>query len=86
MLPWEKMTALCGSVDIFVSDRRLPAGCTPRWLKLDRETLARTGGVAITFGGGNVRTVAGTAGAHPWVDPPSVMPPFTGPRNKRRGP
>lgn len=85
LLPWDKMAALCGSVDIFVSDRRLPAGCAPRWLKLDRETLAWTGGVAVTFASGRVVTVNGAAGRHPWVDPPSVMPPFLPPANERRG-
>lgn len=75
LVPWVEMTALCRSSDIVVSDRRLPAACTPRWMRLDRETLARTGGVAINFADARVRSVAGAAGRHPWVDPPTVMPP-----------
>ena len=75
LVPWEAMTALCRSADIVVSDRRLPQGCTPRWMKLDREALAKTGGVAISFRDARVRSVAGAAGRHPWVDPPAVMPP-----------
>ncbi|MES2444584.1 MAG: ComEC/Rec2 family competence protein [Pseudomonadota bacterium] len=74
-VPWEAMTAMCRSADIVVSDRRLPRGCTPRWLKLDRAGLAKTGGVAITFASGRVTSVAGAAGRHPWVDPARVMPP-----------
>jgi competence protein ComEC len=75
VVPWEQMAALCRSSDIVVSDRRLPRGCAPRWMKLDRETLARTGGVAVSFSNGRVVTVSGPAGRHPWVDPATVMPP-----------
>ncbi len=75
VVPWEAMAALCRSSDIVVSDRRLPRGCTPRWMKLDRETLARTGGVAVTFSNERVVMVNGPAGRHPWVDPATVMPP-----------
>jgi competence protein ComEC len=82
MVRWEEMIALCRSVDIIVSDRRLPPACTPRWLKLDREALARTGGVAITLAGGQVRTVRG-AGTHPWLDPPRVAPPPSPPQPPR---
>ena len=32
----------CAEADIVVSDRRLPAACRPRWLKADRDLLART--------------------------------------------
>ncbi|MDF7777928.1 competence protein ComEC, partial [Sphingomonas sp. AOB5] len=75
LVPWREMIALCRSSDIVDSDRRLPPGCTPRWMKLDREALARTGGVAVTFASGRVTTVSGPAGKHPWVDPATVMPP-----------
>jgi len=40
--------------------------CAPRWLKLDREELGQTGGVAITLGNASVRTVNGDD-QHPWV-------------------
>ena len=75
LVPWRAMIELCRAADIVVSDRRLPQGCTPRWLKLDREMLARTGGIAVTFGSARVVTVRG-AGTHPWIDPPTVQPPF----------
>jgi competence protein ComEC len=59
---------LCGSAEIAVSDRWLPRGCTPRWLKLDRKALAKTGGLAIYLGETpRVVTVAERVGEHPWA-------------------
>src|SRR4029079_15654086 len=49
-IDWATITQACGQADIVVSDRRLPRGCTPRWLKLDRQALSRTGGVSIALG------------------------------------
>jgi competence protein ComEC len=62
-----EMNAACAAADIVVSERRLPRSCRPRWLKADRELLARTGGLAIRLAGPTVDTVAGRAGRHPWV-------------------
>lgn len=75
LVPWRDMMTLCGAVDVVVSDRRLPPGCTPRWLRLDRDTLEKTGGIAITFADAAVRTVR-RGGSHPWLDPLRVQPPF----------
>jgi competence protein ComEC len=67
-IDWETITRACASVDIAVSDRRLPRGCQPRWLKLDRTSLERTGGVAISLGAEpRVDAVADHVGAHPWA-------------------
>jgi competence protein ComEC len=67
-IEWTEMTRACAAADIAVSDRRLPRGCTPRWLKLDRPALARTGGVAIYLGARpRVETVADSRGEHPWA-------------------
>jgi competence protein ComEC len=61
----------CAEADIVVSDRRLPRTCTPRWLKADRDFLARTGGLAVTFSDGpSVATVAAGEGRHPWARRP----------------
>ena len=66
-IAWTEITQACAAADIVVSDRRLPRGCTPRWLKLDRSALARTGGVAIHLGANpRVESVAERIGHHPW--------------------
>ncbi len=70
-IEWREFTAACARADIIVSDRRLPRGCTPRWLKLDRTALARTGGVAIHLGREpRVETVAERVADHPWASVP----------------
>jgi competence protein ComEC len=67
-IDWRTITAACAEADIVVSDRWLPRGCTPRWLKLDRDTLDRTGGVTVYLGDRpRVETVAERIGAHPWA-------------------
>jgi competence protein ComEC len=67
-IDWRELTAACASADIVVSDRWLPRGCTPKWLKLDRKALESTGGLAIYLGGAAPRvvTVAERVGRHPW--------------------
>jgi competence protein ComEC len=67
-IDWTTITRACAEADIVVSDRRLPRGCTPRWLKLDRSALVRTGGVAIYLGNEpRADMVAARVGAHPWA-------------------
>jgi competence protein ComEC len=66
---------LCRTVDVVVSERRLPKSCRPRWLKLDRSYLSRSGGVTVRFAPAAVQSVAGQSGAHPWVRPATVQPP-----------
>jgi len=66
-IDWDDLTRACGRADIAVSERRLPRGCTPGWLKLDPMTLSRTGGLAIYLGDKpRVDTVADRVGRHPW--------------------
>jgi competence protein ComEC len=67
-ISWADLTRACAEADIAVSDRRLPRGCTPKWLKLDRTALRRAGGVAIYLGGNpRIQTVAAEVGEHPWA-------------------
>ncbi len=62
----ELITA-CRNADIVISERRLPRRCTPRWLRLDRPVLQRTGGVSVTLSSGSVRTVFQMGDRHPWL-------------------
>ncbi len=64
----------CAGADIVVSDRRMPRWCVPRWLKLDRASLASSGAVAIWFAGRRIETVHERLGDHPWRPrpPPSI--------------
>jgi competence protein ComEC len=69
-LEWRDMVRWCALSDIVVSDRWLPRGCSPKWLKLDRDSLGRTGGVAIYLDRDpHVATVAEEVGQHPWAMP-----------------
>ncbi|MET4664517.1 ComEC/Rec2 family competence protein [Sphingomonas sp. PvP056] len=81
-VPIEDLVRACAAADIVISDRWLPRRCRPRWLRLDRSLLARTGGVAITFPRQalaltafasrrpTIRTVRHPGDAHPWIMPP----------------
>ena len=67
-IEWRTLVRACASADIVVSSRWLPRHCTPRWLKLDRDSLARTGGAAVYLGHKpRVETVSGRIGKHPWA-------------------
>lgn len=77
-----ELVAACGTADIVVSDRRLPRGCRPRWLRLDRPVLVKTGGVAVSRSG--VRTVVEPGDRHPWRHPPTVRPARVTPNERSR--
>ena len=67
LMDWKALVDACAHADIVVADRRLPRGCTPRWLKLDRPALAATGGISIRLGSTpELETVAEAVGNHPW--------------------
>lgn len=68
-LDWRTLTRACADADIVVADRRLPRACNPRWLKLDRPALERSGGMAIHLGiEPRVETVSERLAAHPWAE------------------
>jgi competence protein ComEC len=68
LVPWSELVRACAEADIAVSERRLPPGCAPRWLKADRLLLRRTGGLAVVLGSSPaVSTVAEGQGRHPWA-------------------
>jgi competence protein ComEC len=66
---WQALTQACAVADVPVSDRRLPRGCNPRWLKLDAPALRRSGGLAIYLGSEpRIDSVAERVGEHPWAE------------------
>ena len=70
LVPVGELITACRTVDIVISERRLPRGCSPRWLRLDKAMLSKTGGVAISLASGRVTTVLDPADRHPWRVPP----------------
>lgn len=67
-IDWTSLTQACADADIVVADRRMPEGCIPRWLKLDRAALEQSGGVAIYLGDEpRIAAVADQVGEHPWA-------------------
>jgi competence protein ComEC len=71
LVPIEALRKACAEADIVVSERRLPAACRPRWLKADRDFLAKSGGLAITLGDIPRVTTVATGDRHPWRLNPS---------------
>ena len=65
-VPVGELIAACRAADIVVSERPLPRRCQPSWLRLDRDALARTGGIAVTLATGRVTTVLRPGDEHPW--------------------
>jgi competence protein ComEC len=74
-IPIANLVAACGRADIVVSERWLPRSCRPRWLRLDRNLLAKTGGLAISLGSGRIVSVTSPGDRHPWRDPPFLKQP-----------
>jgi competence protein ComEC len=83
-IEWAELVKACGAADIVVSSRWLPRHCSPRWLKLDRDSLAKTGGVAVYLSDTpRSATVAGRIGKHPWAaDVPKRTRYGRSPRNR----
>ena len=76
LVPRERFAPACATADIIVSDRRLPAWCAPRWLKLDRTSLGASGAVAVWLAERRVERVAAAIGDHPWLPKPAPQRPY----------
>ena len=61
------MAAACAAADVVISDRWLPRECVGRWITIDRDSLAQSGGLALYLGE-KPKAVASlaTGDAHPW--------------------
>ncbi len=66
LVPALDMIAACRDVDIIISDRRLPYGCKPHWLKLDKAALGKSGGVAVHFDPPRTENVMQSSANSPW--------------------
>ena len=64
------MAAACAAADVVISDRWLPRECVGRWLTIDRDSLAETGGLALYLDERPAAVATLRAGdAHPWRQP-----------------
>lgn len=62
-----EMAAACAAADIVISDRWLPRECAARWMTIDRDSLAETGGLALYLGETpEAVAVLRTGDEHPW--------------------
>jgi len=61
------LSAACRRADVVISERRLPSSCQPRWIKADKSTLKRTGGMTIDLEQQRVSTVRQWSGEHEWT-------------------
>lgn len=67
-LDYPALIAACSTADIVVSERALPKACAPKWMKLDRYTLRRSGGVSIFSKDQTMRSVANEQSHLPWSE------------------
>ncbi|HEY0595160.1 MAG TPA: competence protein ComEC, partial [Sphingopyxis sp.] len=62
-----------GAADVVISDRWLPRQCAGRWMTIDRDSLAETGGLAFYLGERPEAVATLRAGdGHPWRLPPQL--------------
>jgi competence protein ComEC len=67
------MAAACAAADVVISDRWLPRECAARWLTIDRDALAESGGLALYLSARPKIVPTLYAGdRHPWRRPPQV--------------
>ncbi|WP_134092842.1 ComEC/Rec2 family competence protein [Novosphingobium sp. PhB55] len=69
IVPEMQLSEACGWADVVIAERRLPRTCRPKWLKVDRQMLDRTGGLTIDLASRSVTTVAEGQGNHGWWKP-----------------
>jgi len=61
------MAAACAAADVVISDRWLPRECIGRWMTIDRDSLAETGGLALYLDETPEAVATLRAGdGHPW--------------------
>lgn len=65
-VPRLELEAACKRVDMAMSERYLPYSCKPKRLKIDRNFLQKSGGVAIYLQSKRIRNVASEQKHLPW--------------------
>ena len=65
-LDYEQFIETCARVDIVISDRYLPRACSPRWLRVDKRLLDRTGGLTFRWDDRSIDSVAQHNAHLPW--------------------
>lgn len=73
-IPELEMAAACRRADIVVSDRWLPASCSPKWIKADKNMLTESGGLAFFLSSGIVHSVNAENAHLPWVNAARTYP------------
>lgn len=67
------MAAACAAADVVISDRWLPHECVARWMTIDRDSLAETGGLALYLSEEPEAVATLRVGdGHPWRLPQQV--------------
>jgi competence protein ComEC len=66
---WHSLVDACAAADIVIADRWLPQACVPRWLKVDRNVLSETGGLAIHLRERRITAARDSARGKPWDAP-----------------
>ncbi len=67
------MAPACAAADVVISHRWLPRECRARWLTIDRDSLAESGGLALYLGDPpRAATALRRGDEHPWRRPPQV--------------
>lgn len=65
-----QLVSACQKSDILISPRRLPLACRARWLTLDANMLARTGGLALMLAPLRIMAAQPARDDHPWARRP----------------
>lgn len=66
LVPWHDLKAACAGADIVIAERTLPEACRPRWIKLDRREMRRSGGAAILLADRRLIRSRDPHDEHPW--------------------
>ncbi|HZV17781.1 MAG TPA: ComEC/Rec2 family competence protein [Sphingobium sp.] len=67
LVPYRAFIASCAQADLVIADRALPKDCRPRWVKLDRPTLAAMGGARVMIAQRRIIGGHDPRDHHPWI-------------------